>query len=248
MKRGVANIAFLLITNLSAGLIYAQSDRASINGSVKDSSGAVVPGVQVRALNTDTNDEQITVTNGEGLYYVRNLPIGTYSLTFSRSGFRNFERKGLTLQISQIAEVNVVLTVGTQVETVEVTAEAPLLQSQTAALSMNLTNEAITELPINVRGGRNLSAFIFAYVPGVEGSDYDSHINGSLTKTKEVMNRRRVNGRSEGVPTGFSLGREVGTSIVRKRPGEIISVAIYVCQLVSCYIPRKHVCVQLRAL
>ena len=185
--RSVIIIACLLILLVHAGDAFAQSDRASINGVVKDPSGAAVAGVQVKARNADTNDEQAATTNAEGLYSIRNLPIGTYNLSFIRNGFRTIERKGLTLQISQIAEINVVLSVGSQVETVLVTGEVPLLQSQSATLSTNLTNDAITELPINVQGGRNLSTFMFAYVPGVEGSDYDSHINGSLSKTKEVM-------------------------------------------------------------
>jgi hypothetical protein len=170
-----------------AGVALAQSDRATINGVVTDASGAVVPGVEVKARNLDTNDVQRVVTNESGLYYVRNLPIGTYTLTFSKPGFKSLERKGLTLQVSQIAEIDVVLAVGTTSETVLVNEATPLLQTQTAAVSTNLTNDAVTELPLNVQGGRNLSSFIFSYVPGVEGSDYDSHINGSLSKTKEVM-------------------------------------------------------------
>jgi hypothetical protein len=187
IKRSVVSLACLLILLFHAGETFAQSDRASINGVVKDPSGAAVPGVQVKARNTGTNDEQAATTNAEGLYSIRNLPIGTYNLSFNSKGFRTIERKGLTLQISQIAEINVVLSVGSQIETVLVTGEVPLLQSQSATLSTNLTNDAITELPINVQGGRNLASFMFAYVPGVEGSDYDSHINGSLSKTKEVM-------------------------------------------------------------
>ncbi|HXY13402.1 MAG TPA: TonB-dependent receptor, partial [Terriglobales bacterium] len=176
------------------GLTLAQSDRATINGVVKDSSGAVVPGVEVTVKNVDTNDQQSVVTNDDGLYYVRNLPVGTYTLTFIKPGFKGFERKGVTLQVSQIAEINVVLTLGPATETVIVTAEASLLQTQTAAVTTNLSNEAVTELPLNVVGGRNLAAFMFAFVPGVEGAgaaaadhDYASHIDGSLAMTKEVM-------------------------------------------------------------
>jgi len=165
----------------------AQSDRATISGVVTDPSGAVVPGVQVRATNVNTNDQQTVLTNESGIYSVRNLPIGTYSLTFTKTGFKSVERKGLTLEVSQIAEINVVFALGMPAETVVVTAEAPLLQTQTAALTTNLNNAAVTDLPLNVAGGRSLPAFMFAFVPGVEGTDYSSHINGSVALSKEVM-------------------------------------------------------------
>src|SRR5258707_3756133 len=72
-------------------------------------------------------------------------------------------------------------------ETVQVTGEPSLLQTETTAVGTNLNSQAVSELPENVQGSRNLSNFLFAYVPGVEGSDYSSHINGSTAFTKEVL-------------------------------------------------------------
>ncbi|HWR17965.1 MAG TPA: TonB-dependent receptor [Terriglobales bacterium] len=178
---------FALVLVLISGTMLAQSDRASITGTVKDSSGAVIPGVQVTVTNVKTNTASAVETNSLGTYSVLNLPIGTYTLSASKAGFSKFERTGITLAISQIAEINVQMNVGAATETVTVSEDAPLLNTQTAAISTNLTNAAVNELPLNVQGGRNLSNFMFAYVPGVEGSDYDSHIGGSLSKTKEVM-------------------------------------------------------------
>jgi len=172
---------------LATGVSLAQSDRATITGVVKDQSGAVIPGVQVEAKNVGTNDVQTGTTNGDGLYSIRDLPIGSYTVSFTKSGFSALERKGLTLNISQIAEIDVVLQIGKPTETVVVTAEAPILQSTDATLTTNLNNTAVSELPLNVQGSRNLSNFMFAYVPGVEGSDYSSHINGSMALSKEVM-------------------------------------------------------------
>src|SRR5882762_11268293 len=172
---------------LFTGALFAQSDRASITGSVKDPSGAVVPGVQATAINVGTNLRTSSTTNELGFYTITNLPIGHYTLTFSRQGFRNYEQKGLLLNVRQVAQIDAVLPIGTTAETIEVTADATLLQTQTAAVSTNLTNDVVSALPLNVYGGRSLSSFMFSYVPGVEGSDYDSHIAGSLSKTKEVM-------------------------------------------------------------
>src|SRR5512140_684287 len=75
----------LLIVLLLAGNLFAQSNRATITGTVGDSSGAVLPDVQVSVTNTGTNDVATTTTNGSGLYSVRNLPIGSYAVNFSKS-------------------------------------------------------------------------------------------------------------------------------------------------------------------
>ncbi len=171
---------------LTAGLA-AQSDRASITGTVKDATGAVIPEVEVTATNVATNVQSSATTNNLGLYSILNLPIGQYTLKFSRTGFKTYERKGLTLLVSHIAEIDATLDVGAVAETVIVTEDAPVLQTQTAALTTNMRSAVVSELPLNVQGGRNLSSFMFAYVPGVEGGDYDSHIAGSLSKSKEVM-------------------------------------------------------------
>jgi hypothetical protein len=175
------------VTLLLGTLAFAQSDRASVTGIVHDTSGAVVEGVQVTALNLGTGLRTTAETNELGFYTITNLAIGQYMLIFRHEGFRQFEQKGITLNVHQTAEINATLPVGATAETVEVTANAGLLETQTASVSTNLTNDVVSTLPLNVYGGRSLSTFMFSYVPGVEGSDYDSHIGGSLSKTKEVM-------------------------------------------------------------
>lgn len=184
MKQRVFLLGLILAL---ATVAFAQSDRATITGTVKDVTSAVLPGVRVRVANIGTNYVQTTTTDNDGVYRVGNLPIGDYTVNFSKDGFKSLDRKGLTLLVSQVAAIDAVLQVGTKSETVEVTAAAPVLQSEDAAVSTNLTNEAVSALPINVQGSRNLSQFMFNFVPGVEGSDYGSHINGSMALTKEVM-------------------------------------------------------------
>jgi hypothetical protein len=176
-----------LIVTLAAVTVFGQSNLATITGTVTDQSGAVVANAQVTATNVGTNAATTVTSNAQGYYTIVNLPIGTYALSVDKAGFKHFERKGLTLEVSQIAQINVVLPVGAQSETVEVTGDAPLLQTQSAELSTNLNNQAVTNLPLNVAGGRTLSKFMFAFVPGVEGDDYNSHINGSVALSKEVM-------------------------------------------------------------
>lgn len=183
----INRVVTILLLILSAAVLWAQSDRATINGQVKDATGAVVPGVEVTVTNVGTNEVRKVTTNDIGLYTIPNLPIGTYSLSLAKAGFKSFERKGLTLAVSQVAEIDVVLTTGAVSEVIEVNTAPPVLQTEDSTVSANLNNQAVTELPLNVSGSRNLSNFMFAYMPGVEGSDYSSHINGSMALSKEVM-------------------------------------------------------------
>lgn len=185
LKRSLTVLVFFMVSLVVPS--WAQSDRATITGTLKDASSAVVAGVHVKALNTGTNVAQETNSDPLGYYRLNNLPVGTYNLTFSKNGFKSIERKGIVLLISQVAEINGTLEVGGASETVEVTTEAPILQTENAAVGTNLNSEAVSELPLNVSGSRNLSNFMFAYVPGVEGSDYSSHINGGMAMTKEVL-------------------------------------------------------------
>ena len=176
-----------LVLLLSAINVCAQSDRASITGTVRDTSGAVIEGAQVTVANHATSLQESAATNEFGVYRFRNLPIGEYTLECSKLEFGNYERIGINLAISQVAEIDIVLRIGANAGAVTVTGDARQLQTQTSSLSTNLDNASITELPLNVQGGRNLSDFLFAFVAGVEGTDFDSHILGGLSKNKEVM-------------------------------------------------------------
>jgi hypothetical protein len=178
---------FVFIALAMAVPILAQSDRASIVGTVKDASSAVMPGVRVTVTNTGTGVVQTATTDDTGFYRVQSLPIGHYRVNFSHSGFKTLERNGITLLISQVAEIDATLQIGEATETMTVTSVAPILQTEDSQVSANLNSEAVSELPMNVQGSRNLSNFMFDYIPGVEGSDYSSHINGGMALTKEVL-------------------------------------------------------------
>jgi hypothetical protein len=185
LKRIVALFVFMLL-GLSQDIL-AQSDRATITGTVKDSSSAVIPAVQVKVTDVGTNDVQTVTTDNAGLYRIGNLPIGNYTVEFSRPGFKTLDRTGITLLIGQVVELDVSLPTGGTTQTVQVTGETPQLDTENTSVGTNLNAQAVSELPINVQGSRNLSNFIFAYVPGAEGSDFSSHIDGSMAFTKEVL-------------------------------------------------------------
>ena len=183
-----------LVLLFGTGKMLAQSDRATISGTVRDPSGAVIANAQVTAINLKNDFQSSTTTNTGGRFILLNLLVGQYAVVGSKDGFQKYRRAALDLAIGEAIEIDIVLTAGSNNEGITVTGNMPELRTQTSSISTILSNAAVTELPLNVQGGRNLSAFMFAYVPGVEGNgpnpadkDFGSHIDGSLTSTKEVM-------------------------------------------------------------
>ncbi|MGC9199349.1 MAG: carboxypeptidase regulatory-like domain-containing protein [Acidobacteriaceae bacterium] len=178
---------FALLALCVAHPLFGQSDKATITGTVRDTTSAMLSGVAVKVRNVGTNEVTRVKTDGSGLYRADNLSIGNYEVTFTKQGFKTLKREGIVLLISQVAVVNAVLPIGEVNETVNVSGAEAIIQTQDSVVSTNLDAQAVVELPLNVQGSRNLSNFMFAYIPGVEGTDYDSHIDGSMAMTKEVL-------------------------------------------------------------
>src|SRR6266496_3793449 len=124
---------------LCAVALFAQSDRGTITGTVNDPAGAVVPGAKVTLTNTETAALFETVSTPTGNYTIPSLPIGIYSLTVEAAGFNKKIQQGIRIQVAQTARVDVVLQVGSATESVTVNADAPLLTTANAEVSMNVT-------------------------------------------------------------------------------------------------------------
>jgi hypothetical protein len=128
-------------------LAYAQSD-ASITGVVRDSSGAVLPGVTVEAA-SDALIEKVrsAVTDGSGQYRIVDLRAGVYSVTFTLTGFSTVKREGVELTGSFTASINADMKVGTVQETITVTGETPIVDVQSVRRQVTVSNEIITAMP-----------------------------------------------------------------------------------------------------
>jgi hypothetical protein len=135
-----------------------------ILGNVTDASGAAVPGANVRILNTGTNAASLTTTNNEGFFTAPALPVGAYSVTAEKTGFKKAVRSGITLQVDQRAELNFRLDVGDTSEAIEITGEAPLVDTSSATVGKVVENRRIADLPLN---GRNALALVML-TPGVK--------------------------------------------------------------------------------
>jgi hypothetical protein len=149
--------AGVLVSLLACSSAWAQAT-AQISGSVKDSSGAVLPGVDVTATQTDTGVSRSTVTDGTGSFALPNLPTGRYRLEMALSGFRTFVQTGIVLQVNASPVINGVLQVGELSETVSVEANAAMIETRTPSVSQVIENERILELPLNGRQVADLVA------------------------------------------------------------------------------------------
>ena len=195
LMRGFLIAAFTVVIGV------AQTDRASILGTITDTSGAVVPGVEVTAVNIETQIVTHTTSNEVGIYQILNLPIGKYVVTFQKEGFKKYDRSGFTLQIAQVLKLDPVLQVGSVGEVINVSAETSLLDTSSTQVGAGLNNTVVQDLPLDIRGGRDVETFAYATVAGVEGDSWTSHIAGSMAFTKEVL----IDGTSAVVQIGGAL-------------------------------------------
>jgi Carboxypeptidase regulatory-like domain/TonB dependent receptor len=132
-------------------LTFAQSTGGRILGRVEDTSGAVLANVKVTATNDATGIVRETKTNASGDYVFPEVPVGTYTLSFDLSGFKTNVRKSVALDLNQVINLNISMQVGASKEVVEVTSEAPLVDTTTTQLGAVADARSVTQLPLNAR-------------------------------------------------------------------------------------------------
>ncbi|HVJ07223.1 MAG TPA: TonB-dependent receptor [Acidisarcina sp.] len=165
----------------------AQINLGGITGSVSDLTGAVVSGVSVTARNVATGVTFNGVSNDTGTYRISDLPIGVYSVRFSKSGFKTVEQTGVELRIGQVAELNETLGIGNASETVVVSDALPIMESERSVINFNVDADALVNLPLSVNGGRDITSFAYSLAPTTTGGNYAGHIAGSQDMTKNVI-------------------------------------------------------------
>lgn len=157
-------VAGLGLALLAPAWLAAQESRGAITGRVTDPQGSVVPNAQVIITNTQTNETRRTVTNETGYYEVNFLEPSTYTVAVEAQGFKRFLRSGITVNVSARLEINIPLEIGAVAETVQVTAEAPLLETTTASGGRVLDQQQLINLPFS-----DLNPFaLSALAPGMQ--------------------------------------------------------------------------------
>src|ERR1700688_586425 len=132
-------------------LLPAQGTGGRILGRVTDPSGAVLSNVKVTVVNEGTNVSRDATTNSGGDYDFVEVPVGTYRLEFDLSGFKKNIRRDITLDINQVLTLNMTMRVGAAQEVVDVTSEAPLVETTSTQLGAVVNDRAVSQLPLNSR-------------------------------------------------------------------------------------------------
>jgi len=149
MKLGNVCIA----TAVSALTLFAQTNLGTITGTISDPAGAVVAGAAVEARNIATGAVYPAASSATGNYTIGQLPVGTYELTVSVSGFKKYRRTGLMVEAYGIYRIDPLLEVGTATETVLVAAESPMLKTESTEVSYDIPTQNLEDLPILTLSG-----------------------------------------------------------------------------------------------
>jgi hypothetical protein len=181
---------WLLLTTLSIPAL-AQSSNATLNGTVNDPTGAVVPGADLILVNVATGAETRATSNDRGEFTFRNLNPGTYDLKVNKEGFQSYIQKGLILTINQIGQSNVILQVGATAQTVTVVGDLTAINFENATIQGGVAPETLNSLPLVVGGAPRSSISLAVLLPGVStgasGNAFDARINGGLQSGDEAV-------------------------------------------------------------
>src|SRR5579862_1555205 len=149
VKKALGILGLMLLS--SAAVVWGQETMGTISGTVKDSSGSAIAGATVVILNEETGISRTVTSDDGGRYTAPSLGLGQYSVTGSHEGFQSEVRKGIRLTVGREAIVDLALTVGSMTQKVEVTGEAPIVETTTASLGSLVDDRTIRELPLNGR-------------------------------------------------------------------------------------------------
>ncbi|MCW5982775.1 MAG: carboxypeptidase regulatory-like domain-containing protein [Bryobacteraceae bacterium] len=198
MKKTINSIrCVLLCLAIAPGIVLGQGQVGTLNGTILDSTGAVIPGATVVATNTATGVESRTTSTSAGAYTLPYLPAGTYTIRVTSPGFRTANQENVILRVGQVLTVNIALEVGAVTEEVTVSAAPPLLESGTAEIGRYVTTDEYNSWPIIVSDGqRQIQDFIFRSLPGATGGTFRGSINGGQNYSHEIL--------IEGIPLGRS--------------------------------------------
>jgi len=186
----VCSLAFACFLLIAARPALAQVDRGNVVGTVVDPSGARIADAQITITNRATGQSTHLATDSEGNYNAKLLKIGTYSISVSKQGFGTTIQESIDVAVNQSVRVDLVLSLGSATEKVEVTGAAPLLQTESSSLGTVETERRISELPLN---GRNFIQL--AYLgPGANGGQTGSNVSGGVFENERANEAISVNG------------------------------------------------------
>ena len=218
-SRLICRLMVLSLCLICSTFMSAQGTGGRILGRVADQSGATLPGVKVTLTNEATGVTSDSMTDSSGDYGFPQVPIGTYTLSFDLTGFKTNVRKGIQVELNQVVTFNSTLEIGQTKEVVEVTSEAPLVDTTSTQLGAIVNNKSVNELPLNQR-----DAYQFLQLqPGVQsqlgssgGTFYGSDAAGSVS-----VNGGRGRANNFNVNGGDANDQFVNAAVIQPSPDAI---------------------------
>ena len=177
-KLALSTTLFFLAALLLPSLSHAQTGQGTIVGTVSDVTGAVIPGVAVTSTNRDTRVNRNTESNAAGIYRIPYLNPGYYEINFETDGFKKLLRSNVQVRSAETVRVNVLLEVGTVVETIEVSAASQLLETETSATGDLVPGEILTSVPTPQMKIQS----ILWYMAGVTNQGGYGHVAGQRSR------------------------------------------------------------------
>src|SRR5258706_8627054 len=169
-QKGVISVRKLAIFTLLAAILAFASPVGSISGTVKDSTGAVVPSVKLTLTSPATNAQFTVTTNPDGDFQFLQLPPATYSLVAEAQGFKKVNVSSVLVQVDQITHLDLTLEVGTLTESIQVEGVAPLLENDKSTLSSVVDSRNISNMPLNGRQALDLALITPGVLPTASGT------------------------------------------------------------------------------
>jgi outer membrane receptor protein involved in Fe transport len=185
-----------------AAWAQSQASSGSIEGTISDATGAVVPDARITATNLQTGLTRSILSNGEGLYRLQLLPVGDYNVTIEKQGFGTVKREAVKVQIGQKVTIDIELGAAGAAESINVTSEVPIVETTRTQVSSTVNDRAVTNLPTN---GRNFIDFVLL-TPGVTRDTRTGDI--SFGGQRGTLNSLQIDGAdNNNTFFGQSLGR-----------------------------------------
>ena len=196
---------------LGASVAFAQQSTGSLSGTVTDLTTGAIPAATVIATHIDTGLKTTTVSTDAGVYVFASLPVGIYEVSVEKAGFKKLNRKNIEVRVAQRQAVDLQMEVGNVSESIEVTAQGPLLETETSEKGQNFSNKLMSTLPLFTGGIRSAASFV-TYMPGVN-SYREVSVSGSGGRGKEVM----IDGASLTIPeSGGTVFNFPGTEMFQE--------------------------------
>ena len=201
MKSRLASLSFVLLAIVPS--LLAQNE-AAISGTVLDSSNAVLPSAAVKLTNHEQGTVRAALSNQAGVYQFTFLPAGSYDLEVTLPGFKVLTKKDITLAVAQNIRIDVSLDIGNASETVNVSAGAALVDTESAEVGSVVDNTKVTELPLNGRQMWSLAAVVPNVMPPAQNSSLSFRGGFNVAGNSETSNNFLLNGFDNNDPDVFA--------------------------------------------